>query len=241
MRRLINFFFGIFLLTNVIGQVPLEERIKYPNEISFGFNSNTNGGLISGVNLRYTYRYEDKRYRLFYLEMVNVKHEKEERFSSSGGTGTFIPTKVSYLFSVRPSYGKEINLFQKFPENGIRLNWCYSAGPSIGLVKPYMIKYPRTDTLGTEIVPYDPTIHSIGKIEGDAGIFNGFNLAKFNPGVHARTSLNFEYGPYDDLKIGVETGITAEAFARKNILMLNNEARHFYTAFFVHFYYGFTF
>jgi len=240
MHPFYKLFFFLTCFSNAFGQRAVENEIDFPNEVSLGINTNTNGGLISGFNFRYTYQFEEKKYRLFYLETVNVKHEKEERFPT-GNNGTFIPGKVYYLFSIRPSYGREINLFKKFPENGVRLNFTYSAGPSLGLIKPYMIKYPKADTLGFDILPYNPSIHSLSLIEGDAGLLNGLGLAKFNPGIHSRTSLNFEYGPFDDLKIGVETGVTMEAFAKKNVLMVNNETRRIYTAFFVHFYYGFTF
>lgn len=210
------------------------------SEFTVGLNSNTNGSLISGLNFRYTYLTELKKYNLFEFELVNVKHEREERFSSANSS-SFIPGKISYLIALRPSYGKEITLFQKYPEDGIRLNFTYSAGPTIGIVKPYFIKYYRSPSNQNSLEAYDPTVHSIGLITGDAGIISGFKGSKVNLGAHVRSSLNFEYGPYEDVKVGIETGVTLEAYTKSNILLINNEKRFFYSAFFLHLYYGFTF
>jgi hypothetical protein len=216
----------------VINDLPSDKNDL--SEVSFGLNSNTNGGLISGLNLRYTYALGDKKYRLFALEFTNVKHEKEERFSSNN-TGSFIPGKISYLIAFRPSYGFQKNLFGKYAENGVKLNFTQAFGPTIGIVKPYFVEY---DGL---FVPFDPSKHVINSITGDAGIMYGMSQAKFNLGAHSRTSLNFEYGPADYLRIGIEPGITLEAYTKKNNLMILSEERRFYTAFFLHFYYGITF
>lgn len=216
----------------VINDLPSDK--KDLSEVSLGLNSNTNGGLISGLNFRYTYDIKDKKYRLFALEFTNVKHEKEERFSSNNA-GSYIPGKVSYLIALRPSYGFEKNLFGKYAENGVKLNFTQAFGPTIGLVKPYYVEYDGV------LVPYSPSNHSLSLITGDAGIMYGLNQSKINLGVHSRTSLNFEYGPADYLRIGIEPGITLEAFSKKNNLMVIREERRFYSAFFLHFYYGITF
>jgi hypothetical protein len=216
---------------------------KLPHELCLGFNSNTNGGLISGLNMRYTYRKDKSNFRYASLEFVNVKHEKEERFSTATNS-SIIAGKTQYLFALRPSYGREKTLFKKYTENGVRLGFNYAGGPTIGLVKPYYINYiTQTTSAGTvtKTVAYNPQIHSLTLIDGDAGIFYGMNTAKLNLGAHFRSALNFEYGPGPYLRIGIETGVTMEAYSKKNILLVNNEARRFYSAFFMHFYYGVSF
>jgi len=233
-------FLFLFISFTVFGQLPENEVLK--NELTVGVNTNTNGGLISGINVRYTFKTAPKKYNLFEFELVNVKHEKEERFSSATSS-SFIPGKLSYLIALRPSYGKEITLFEKNPENGIRLNFTYSGGPTFGIVKPYMIEYLRyVNSVETVVVEaYDPNKHSIGLIRGDAGILTGVSQSRVNVGAHARTSVNFEYGAFDNLKMGVETGITLEGYLKSNVLLVNNEKKHFYSAFFFHVYYGLTF
>jgi hypothetical protein len=240
--RLVIFTILFFWFINVNSQNPEVKEEALRNEVTIGFNANTNGALLGGVNARFTYLLAPKKFNLFELELVNVKHEKEERFSSTTSS-SFIPGKLSYLLALRPSFGNEKTLFDKYPENGIRLNFTYSAGPTIGIVKPYMVKYPKFVD-GEEVVvveAYDPNLHSIGLIKGDDGILSGMNLAKLNLGIHGRSSLNFEYGPYENVKLGVETGVTFEAYSKKNVLLVNNQAKRFYSALFFHIYYGISF
>ena len=236
------FAFLFFLGISAKAQQSIIAKETLRNELTVGLNTNTNGGLISGFNVRFSYLTEPKKFNLFEFELVNVKHEKEARFSSATGS-SFIPGKLSNLIAIRPSFGNEKTIFNRYPENGLRLNFTYSAGPTIGLVKPYMIEYPEYVN-GLEVIviePYNPYKHNINVIRGDGGFLSGLNMSKLNLGVHARSSLNFEYGPYDYVKLGIETGVTLEAYSKKNILFDNNEARRFYSAFFFHIYYGISF
>ena len=236
--------FIIFLLSSfqfVHGQSVLDDE-EYTNELTLGINTNSNGGIVSGFNVRYLHKKTSKKWDIFSLEMVNVKHEKEVRLSSASSS-SFFPGKLNYLFAIRPSYGKEINLFQKYPEDGVRLNFTYSGGPTIGMVKPYFIEYGFIVN-GEEqarIVPYNPREHAIDRIKGDAGLFYGLGQSDYKLGLHARTSLNFEYGPVPEMLVGIEAGTTFEAFASEIIINQNNQNRQLYSAFFFHLYYGYRF
>ena len=245
LHQIRHVFFLICIPCFLNAQVLNSEEKAYAEELCVGFNSNTNGALISGLNLRYTYRLTPSKFRYASLEMVNVKHEREEKFNTASNS-SFIAGKVQYLFAIRPSYGREITLFNKYPENGVRLGFNYGGGPTIGLIKPYYIKYiTGINTLNnsniTETVAYNPQIHSLLLIDSDAGTLYGLNTSKLNLGAHFRSALNFEYGPGSYSRIGLETGITLEAYTKKNILLVNNEARRIYSAFFMHFYYGVSF
>lgn len=231
-----------FLLLFFVSGLGAQIEKTTPEEVSLGFNANTNGSLVSGFNFRYTLEKEKSKFDLYSIEVVNVKHELEDRFTTSTNSSAILG-KIKYLLPVRLSYGKEITLFQKYPENGLRLNWTYSAGPSIGIVKPYMIRYPETQNgiSYDAVVPFDPKIHDINQIKGDAGMLTAMNLAKLNLGAHARSSLNFEYGSNSFSVAGIEAGATLEAFLKSNVIMMNMEKRFIYSAFFVHLYYGIKF
>lgn len=222
-------------------QIGLEEE-EYENELTVGINTNSNGGLLSGFNFKYLHKRTPKKWDLYSLEIVNVKHEKEIRLSSNNSS-SFFPGKTNYLFSIRPSYGKEINLFQKYPEDGVRVNFSYSGGPTIGLLKPYFIEYNFivNGDISTRTVAYDPAIHRIERINGDAGLLFGLTESTPKLGAHLRTSLNFEYGPVPDMMIGIEAGATFEGFASEIILNQNNQNRQLYSAFFLQLYYGYRF
>ncbi len=239
-----NIILLILIFNTSFSQDLEKEELKYAKEASIGINTNTNGGLISGINLRFTQQTAKNKFNLFSLEFVNVKHEKEILDDTQAG-GTYIPWKIKHLLAFRPSYGKEITLFNKYSENGVRVNFTYSAGPTLGFVKPYMIEWIEgKDAFQNDIisvVPYNPNIHNFSNIENGLGIFNSFQLAKLNVGAHARTSFNFEYGPENYFKLGLETGTTFEAYSKKNRLYYNSAPRWLYSAFFLHLYYGLSF
>ena len=61
------------------------DYFEYQNEILWGINKNTNGGLIGGINLKFANKIEDNTYRIYGIEIVNVKHPKEYKYTSPFG------------------------------------------------------------------------------------------------------------------------------------------------------------
>ncbi len=209
-------------------------------ELAFGINFNTNASLLGGIEIKYALKYKPKTFHNFSVEIVNVKHNKEERFSSAISGKSFIRGKVNYLISIRPRYGREIVLFDKFPENGVRLSAIFAGGPSIGLVKPYFIEYALSpsDTSAVVVVPFDPVEHHDGLIVGGGGFFNGFDQAKVRVGLNIKAALNFEFGRNETSLAGIETGFTIEAYNRKIDLFSSYDDQAIFGALFFTLYYG---
>lgn len=208
-------------------------------EITVGLNLNTNAGLIGGGVFRYSKRHTEHAWNTFSVEIVNVKHKKEERFSSALSGKTFVRGKLNYLLSIRPQYAREIVLFNKYPEEGIHVNAVLGIGPSFGLVKPYFIEY-SLDPEGEqfEVVPYNPDLHEDGKVLGSGGFFTGFDQSNIQMGLHLKAALNFEFGRFDSVITGVETGLTVEGFAKRVDLYPTDDNSQLFSAVFLTFYYG---
>lgn len=245
MRQLRLIQIHLFFLTLSLGlcsKAQGQEVFKPSSELTLGLNANTNSGLIGGINLRYLYERTPKIWDVYSLEIVNVK-PKEEIRASTNSSNSFLLGKIKYLIAIRPSYGREINLFQKNPEDGIRLNFNFSGGPTIGLLKPYFIEYEtlQNGQIIRQTVAYDPRIHRTDQIAGDSGILFGLGSSEIQWGAHARSALNFEYGMSDEVTMGVETGVTLEAYASPIVQMTNNQNRQLYSAFFLQIYYGLKF
>lgn len=182
-------------------------------EFVYGINLNSNAGLIGGVIFRHSQPLSDRMYQHFGVEIVNVKHPKEFRFH--GGGNSFIYGKRNYLFAVRPQYGREIVLFRKAPEEGVRINVLAAGGPSIGIIKPYFVELAVSNTQ-TIIVQYDPNDqgHSQDRILGSTGLlrFNGTQLAA---GLHAKLGATFVFGNFRSSVTGFEVGGLVEAYNRR--------------------------
>jgi hypothetical protein len=195
-----------------------EEDEEYHTELSYGLNFNTNGGIIGGLMLRHATSINNTMFQTFGLEIVNVKHPKELRQQSPATGNSFIYGKQNYLFAIRPSYGREIILFRKAPEEGVRVNAIAAVGPSIGLIKPYYIAYAYSST-DTRVEQYDPEKHKqTSLILGSEGLtkFNGTNIGL---GAHIKGGLSFELGGFRNSTTGFEAGFMLEAYTKKVVLL----------------------
>lgn len=218
LKKSLTYFLFLLLATHAFSQ--LDDEIYY-QESSIGVNFNTSGGLIGGIVGRMAFRANATRSNVVNLEIVHVKHHKEQKFASAATGSGFIPGKVNYLFAVRPQFGQEYLLFNKYPEEGIQLSAVFAGGPSFGFIKPYFIDYDYTDYANPVALPdqrteaYDPEIHtSDQRILGSSGVFHGFNQMKVRLGLNFKAGLNFEFGKYRDTVMGVEAGFSYEVYTK---------------------------
>lgn len=212
----------------------LDER--YTRETVFGVNLNTNAGLIGGAMFKHGRLMSGRNYHHFHLEIVNVKHPKEQTRQNLVTGQRFIQGKVNHFVVIRPMYGVERILFKKARQQGVQVNAVLAAGPALGIVAPYLINYQG------RIVRYDPSIHRYDGINGSATIFQALPQASLEVGASTKLSLNFEMGAFKSSVAGFETGIMAD-FYRQPIVIVNDaqnlvENRSIFTSFFINFYFG---
>lgn len=212
------------------------DYFDYENEVLWGINKNSNGGLVGGGVLKFSSKIADKLYSTIGVEIVNVKHPKENKYSSPLGYGrTFIWAKENYLFSVRGQYGRELVLFSKKDQEGIQINAQVAVGPTIGLQVPYYIKYNRNNRM--EIEHFDPSIHNFNSVIGSASFMEGVSEMKIKPGINFKTAINFEFGNKKS-STSIEVGFLAEAFTKKIIIMPTAENASIFTSAFITLFYG---
>ncbi|MFD2513160.1 hypothetical protein ACFSRY_04735 [Pontibacter locisalis] len=219
-----------------------DEDESFQNELSYGVNFNSNGGLIGGVFIRSSYFLNNRMYQFGALEMVEVKHPKENRIYSGETGDFFVAGKQNYLFVLRPQYGREIVLFRKAAESGVQVNAIGAAGPSLGLLVPYYIRYNYGGGLGGQDVrteQYDPQKHrTIENIQGNASVLQGLGEADVNVGLHLKAGLSFEYGRYRESIAGIEVGFMVEAFTKKMVIIPQAENEQLFTSVYLNLYYG---
>jgi hypothetical protein len=241
MRKVTNIILvGIFivlLVPNVEAQ--LKQDYEYSSEVIWGINKNTNDGLIGGFILKYGRERRENTFETFGLELINVKHPKEERTQTPNGS-TFIWGKEKYLYSIRFQYGREKILFKKAPQQGVQISASLAGGPTIGVVAPYYITISPSGTLETRTVPFDMEKHGNQKrnIIGTGGVFQGIGESTIQPGINAKTSLNFEFGTFKRHVTGFEVGFLVEAFAKEIVIIPNTENKSVFTSAFITLFYG---
>ncbi len=212
-------------------------------EYAFGINVNSKSYFIGGVDFSIKQNHSSSLWKSMMLfEAVNIKHPNEVRFSTGFasnnilGNKPFVLGKSNFLFALRSDYGFEKNWFRPDEKSGVNVDFQLLSGLTIGLEKPYFIKYRYSSEL-IETEQYDANTHvDYGSILGAAGVFKGFERTKIVPGLNLRCSLNFEYGMYKKYKTIIETGFTLEQYMRRITIIDEASPKSFYGTVFLVFY-----
>lgn len=218
--------------------ISLDEDPPHRYQTSYGINFNNNAGLIGGGMIKHVRSINYKQYHLFYLDVVNVKHPKEQRTQSRLSGESFIPGKQNYLILIRPQYGRELILFRRAAEQGVQVAASFSTGPTFALIAPYLIEY-RFGTGNIRLEQYDPSRHpSFDQVIRTARFGESIARSKLGLAASLRAAMGFEFGNFRSNVTGVEVGVIADFLAQKVIIMPLAENRQNYFSIFVNIYYG---
>jgi len=232
---LVFLFFSFAAALTVLGQD--DDAYEYQTEMIWGITKNTSSGLIGGFTVKYSKARSPKIFETFGLEIVNVKHPKEVRYNSIITGNFFIWGKQSYLYAIRPQYGRDMVLFQKAPQQGVQILGSIAGGPSIGILAPYYIQY-ATGSFSSVSEQYDPSKHDFPNILGTGRIFQGITESNFAIGLNAKASLSFEFGTFKSNVTGFEVGFLVDAYAQRVILVPNSENSAIFPTAFITLFYG---
>lgn len=228
-----------------------QESNEYDKEFTYGLQWATNGGILAGISLKYAWQKKDKpaKYNLFGLDIVHVEHPKEQ--STRGFLGNYTYAKQNDLIVIRPHFGQEFILFNKAAEEGVQVSFIGAGGLSLGFMKPYFYEYSIDPDFNAKINSRDPYIDQtfiretvITKANADSlrildnvGLFSGFGNMKPYLGIHAKASLNFEYGIKSSVA-GIEIGIMSETYFREMPQMFYAPNKTLFLSLFATLYYG---
>ena len=206
-------FFLLFLILSTLESFSQEEddHEGYSSEFTAGVNFNTNSAIIGGIEGKYTREIKKGQYHFFGLELVNVKHPKEQRVSSTTTGNLYIYQKKNNLFALRLQYGREIVVFHPAEEEGVQVNFIFAGGPTLGIVKPYMVEYDYGNY--SQIEPFDPDKNRA--ILGGGGLFSGVGRSKIVPGLNVKASFSFEFSQFRGSVTGIEVGGLVEAYTKR--------------------------
>ncbi|MGR3812044.1 hypothetical protein [Jiulongibacter sp. NS-SX5] len=206
---------------------------------AYGVTTNTHSGLLGGFVFRSSTPINSARrlpvHRYIALEAVNLKHPKESNSPTPLGT-KFVFGKTNYFFVLRPEYGREWYFFKKNGDSSIGLSGILAVGPSLGIQKPYYIKYGRDAGEQATLQQYDPDIHTdFNAIRGAGSIWQGFlNNTSVNPGLHVKAATSIDMSTFGDNITGFELGATVEVFSKQPEIIsskLTSNARAYATAY----------
>jgi len=234
--KLLGFLLIISFLSINVSHAQEGGDYEYGSEFIWGVTKATNSGLIGGLVFKYSKAVTKRSYQSFGLELVNIKHPKEERYYSVTGN-TFIWGKQNYLYSARLQYGRDWIFFRKAPQQGVQISGVLAGGPSIGVIAPYYIEIEGGGSNANK-VQYDPAVHSFHDILGTGNIFQGIENSSIALGGNFKAAINFEFGTFKSNVVGFETGFMIEAFTKEVVLMPNAENRSIFPNAFITLFYG---
>ncbi len=224
-------FFTFLALTWFASSAQLDEDFQYVSEFTWGVNKNTNSGLVGGAAFKLGRLIEDNAYHYFGLELLSVKHPKEEKYFSPSGT-SFIWGKQNSFYTIRMNYGREHLWFRKAPQQGVQISTVFAGGPSVGLIAPYYIQH------NNGYVPFDPRIHSFDNIQGSGKFIRAVGESDIALGVNAKAGLSFEFGPFKNNVAGVETGFATELFTKEIVIIPTADNTAWFNSIYITLYWG---
>jgi hypothetical protein len=244
---MIRFLFLLVFFTSVIlparAQKPADESrfVNYRSDALGGFIIHNEGW---GAYFRYGRQLTYNKRISYSLDVVGMHHPKEIKVFNPNyddGKGYYYG-KLNALHIVRPGIGLRRIYFEKIREKGVEISVNYSAGASIGLVRPVYLQilYPTSDPIQFTIQDekYDPAIHTIDNIYGRSKGGKGWAEVKFNPGGFAKIGFQFEYANEDDAIRSIEVGISTDYFVFPVEIMANNSSTHLFFSTYIKFLFG---
>ncbi|MFN8775458.1 MAG: hypothetical protein ACK5XV_01710 [Flavobacteriales bacterium] len=226
-----------------------EPVVIYSHQVFGGVNMNSSG---FGANFTYGKNKGAYRIRLFSLDLMFVKHEKETKsFFQDPNARSYFYGKVNNLYTVRPGIGTKHILTEKLRRNGVQVGYSWTIGPSLGFTKPIYLEILYRDpgfanSYYIEVEKFDPEKHE-NNIYGRASGLRGLGELRFHPGAFARFSWLFEYSGNKDGIKGIEVGGQVEVFPRRIEIMSDEILEQDYDgarnhrvfpSFFIHFVFG---
>ena len=191
-----------------------ETRVLYRKELLGGVVIHGDGW---GFNFYHGKHKTAKDRRMLGVEIVSMKHPKEIKsfnpfYEDSRG---YFYGKQNSMLILRPSFGGKHQIADKIRRSGVEVNYVWSIGPSLALVKPVYLQIGKPDNFPYDAIVterYDPAVHDIQNIFGRASWFNGFGEMRLYPGGFGRFGFNFEHsGEASGIK-AIEVGASIDAY-----------------------------
>jgi hypothetical protein len=223
-------------LASAQGEIDNQDKIFYRNERTFAAFLTSTG---IGGDFRYAKRITAFKKTLYEIDLVNIKHPKEVKISTSTTTLTsrsFVYGKLNSFFNLRAGIGLQKEIFQKFDKGGISIRYFYNGGLDLGIKKPvYYYIYEinaKGEIIGQKIEKFDIIQHVDPRLMSKASFFNGIDEVTFTPGLYCKAGFTFEFGKYDEILHAIEAGAILDAFlTRIPIMAIENNKQIFFSLF----------
>jgi len=203
-----------------------EGVLIYQKQSIFGIQLRTNG---YGGFYEMAKRKTNRKANVYRIDFTEIKHPKEEKLL--GGSFVFgnpyVYGKKNNFYQLTLGFGQQYILGQKGNKNGVAVGGVYSAGLSLGLLRPYYLHVDDASSGGEKLIKYSEEDSALfmdqSAIISGGGFGKGWNELKLKPGFFAKAGMRFDYGRYNESVSGLEIGVSVEAYTSKIPLMVSQD------------------
>lgn len=243
---------ALSLLFSVMMAYPLKAQVfKKPTDMQdYLYKKECSGGLRLQTNgialyLEYGWIKDIKRTRLLqieYLYHINYMQKRQKAQRQSGRD--FAYGLQNRFHAIHLSYGFKRTIADKADRNGVRLSVSFFGGFSLGLVKPYYLnlRQPSDGDIVVKPERYSEAnasrFLSLDSIIEAAPIRYGLNQIEPVPGVHLKSSLDFDWGTKDAFVKALEAGIMLDLYYKRIPVMINKTNRFYQIGLYLAFHFG---
>jgi len=225
---IVLFLFILALSSFGQGEIDDTRRILLRNEQTFGVFLNSNG---YGADYSYAKRINARNHTLYQAELALIKHPKEVKITNSVyNNKSFVFGKQNTFFQIRGQYGRQSEIYRKNDRGGLSIRYFYSAGPTIGFLKPIYYEILYATGIPWEAISrvekFNTSIHQ-SSIYGRASFFEGIDEISVIPGISAKFGFTFEYSRADETISALEIGAGVDIFP-KDIRIMATESNNFF-------------
>ncbi len=232
------------------GTVSSKSNIKpIPTKIgegywAIGLNAHTNAGLIGGFSFKKAWGNNVQKLNFWSIDLIKTEDYREFTLFDANSNISIKDGKINYLYTIRPSFGKEFVLLKKGPEGGTQLKGVLSTGPSIGLLSPYFVNvtskasgYASIEAIKMKDF-YSNSNAVTQYIVGEAGMFRGISESSLQPGWHGKAGILMEFNSVKRNYLAIEFGFVADTYFKPIEMLIQNPGRNSFSSAYLTFYLG---
>lgn len=241
---------------NVFQPKPVDYNLKgilYDFETVFEGRIHTQGFALSfrKGRLRSYYRTTYQNFEIGYVK--DGRERRTNRNLSVAGfkvSSPFTYGKQNDFFTLRYSYGEKRYLSEKTRRKGLAVGVIYEGGLTLGLLKPYSLKFIRIDEDNPTLRTVETLLYSDEYrddflneriIYGGDSFFSGWGSITPKIGLHGKLGMHWALGAFESGVRAAEAGVMFDIFPSDVPLLIEQEGienSFYYFKFYVSFQFG---
>jgi hypothetical protein len=195
---------------------------------------NTNGFTVA---YRFGKRIDGFRSRLLDIDVAWVKSPKEKRIA--GLESKYVYGKLNQLVVGRVGYGRHKEIYGKYADGGIAINYYYTIGLSLGWLKPVYYEIRKSVNSGNgEIIELEKFSDFMFNVNGAAPFYEGVSESQLAAGAFAKFAFSFDINKRYRSVNALELGAILDVYHRNLPIMATDVNRPFLLTLFIAYRFG---